>query len=42
MNIQTVSAFSNYYKTISDAELLSILENKEDYQKPAIEEYQQC
>lgn len=41
MNMQTASAFSDYYKTITDAELLSILENKEDYQEGAIEAAEQ-
>ncbi|MEO8403605.1 MAG: hypothetical protein ABI480_03385, partial [Chitinophagaceae bacterium] len=31
------SDFSYYYKTISDADLLSILENPDDYQPEAIE-----
>lgn len=37
MNAPTAGSFSEYYKTITDTELLSILENKEDYQDAAIE-----
>lgn len=41
MNVQTAGAFSDYYKTISDAELISILENKQDYQEAAIKAAEQ-
>lgn len=36
MDIQTASTFSEYYKTITDAELISILDNRDDYQEVAI------
>jgi hypothetical protein len=36
MDIQTANSFSEYYKTITDAELISILDNKEDYQEAAV------
>jgi hypothetical protein len=37
MNPQTSISFSEYYKNITDVELLTILENTEDYQHAAIE-----
>jgi hypothetical protein len=37
MTPQPTNSFSEYYKTISDAELLSILENTDEYQQAAIE-----
>lgn len=36
MDTQTANAFSEYYKTITDAELISILDNRDDYQEAAI------
>lgn len=33
----TSNNFSEYYKTISDTELFSILDNPEDYQALAVE-----
>jgi hypothetical protein len=35
--ITSTNPFSQYYKTVSDSELLSILENTEDYQEAAVE-----
>jgi len=37
MSSSAATSFSEYYKTISDSELLFILENKNDYQQAAIE-----
>lgn len=41
MNTPTAVSFSEYYKTITDWELVTILENPEDYQQEAIEAAEQ-